>query len=241
MGQRQKYSNIQPSSQQTSHWTNDGSENLTHIDRQNQTWNTKKIPVHLPLSGHNNLSSVASTEALTRAVSQFHNTDYSLVLDQNESVIKEQLAFHSWNPELNPTYEREALSDTCWSNWRTTATSNKCYTNSKSIKRHRAWSNMAEKMTVCGNETSFFGQVVLKKPIVPINLSAGTLQQTLVMSHLAVKGLTLLMPYLCDAFRMSKDPWIPALISCQEHCPVYKLCVCVHACECVCALLCMCV
>ena len=71
-----------------------------------------RISVHVQLSGHCHLSSLASSEAITRPVSHFHNTDYSLALDQNESVIKEQLAFHTWYPELNPTYEREVLSDT---------------------------------------------------------------------------------------------------------------------------------
>lgn len=37
---------------------------------------------------------------LHRPMSHFHNTDYSLAMDQNESVIKDQLALHSWNPEF---------------------------------------------------------------------------------------------------------------------------------------------
>lgn len=45
-------------------------------------------------------------------MSHFHNTDYALAMDQNESVIKDQLALHSWNPEFIPRYER-VLPDTC--------------------------------------------------------------------------------------------------------------------------------
>lgn len=50
---------------------------------------------HLQLPGRWNLSMLASREAVTRPVSHFHNTDYSLAMDQNESVIKDQLAPHS--------------------------------------------------------------------------------------------------------------------------------------------------
>lgn len=74
------------------------------------SWNKKSLSVHPELS---DLSSPASAEALMGSLSHFHNTDYSLALDQNESVIKGQLAFHSWNPELDPRYERKVLSDTC--------------------------------------------------------------------------------------------------------------------------------
>lgn len=37
---------------------------------------------------------------LADAVSHFHNADSPLAMDQNESVIKDQLALRSWNPEL---------------------------------------------------------------------------------------------------------------------------------------------
>lgn len=53
------------------------------------------------LCGCWNLSEWASGGAANRPASHFHNTKYSLALDQNESVIKEQLAPHCSSPKLN--------------------------------------------------------------------------------------------------------------------------------------------
>lgn len=78
---------------------------------------------------------------------------------------------------------------------------------------------------------AFLSHEVLRNPVIAQILFVVTLQWRFI-SRLVVKELTLLMWKVCGAFRMSKDQWIPALISWQEHCPVYK-CVCMYVCVCV--------
>lgn len=103
----------------------------------NQIITTKKCLFFFLLLYSQILGSYASTGSVTRPDSHFHSTGYSLTLDLNESLIKDYLTLHSWRPELNPWYERGVISDTCWSNWRTTATSKTSYWYCNSIQRSR--------------------------------------------------------------------------------------------------------